>query len=169
MRQQISLLQYFLDAWDPIDQVFQIKGKSIPLKVQDIYFLTGLSRRGVTLSLSGSARGGESVRDYIFQFYRDGSQPNRDSKINIRDVTNRPLRTILFTFSRLAGSAALHLANRSYMQYARECLEPKVFNWCEVVLLVIKEQLSTVKNGRTKNFGYGSILTAFALERIPLM
>lgn len=55
------------------------------------------------------------------------------------------------------------------MQYALECLEPKVFNWCDAVLLVIKEQLTKVKNERSKNFGYGSILTAFALEKIPLM
>lgn len=45
MRQQINLLQYFLDAWDPTTQEFQIRGKSIPLTVVDIYFLTGLSRR----------------------------------------------------------------------------------------------------------------------------
>ena len=55
------------------------------------------------------------------------------------------------------------------MQYALECLEPKVFNWCDAVLSVIKEQLTKVKNGRSKNFGYGSILTALALEKIPLM
>ena len=79
------------------------------------------------------------------------------------------MRTILFTFARLAGSAALHVANRSYMQYALECLEPKVFNWCDVVLSVMKEQLTKVKNGRLKNFGYDSILIAFALEKIPLM
>ena len=55
------------------------------------------------------------------------------------------------------------------MQYALECLEPKVFNWCDAVLPVIKEQLTKVKNERSKNFGYGSILTAFTLEKIPLM
>jgi len=64
MRQQINLLQYFLNAWDPTNQVFQIRGKSIPMTVEDIYFLTGLSRRVAPLSLLGSARG-ESVRDYI--------------------------------------------------------------------------------------------------------
>ena len=65
MRQQINLLKYFLDAWDPTNQMFQIRGKSIPLTIEDIYFLTGLSRRGAPLSLLGSAHGGESVRDYI--------------------------------------------------------------------------------------------------------
>jgi hypothetical protein len=129
MRQQINLLQYLLDAWDPTNQVFQIRGKSIPLTVVDIYFLTGLSRRGAPISLSGSARGGESVRDYVRRYCREGSQPSKDGKIIIRDVTDRSLRTILFTFGRMAGGAALHVANRSYMQYALECLQPKVFNW----------------------------------------
>lgn len=169
MRQQINLLQYLLDAWDPTSQVFQIRGKSIPLTVEDIYFLTGLSRRGAPISLSGSARGGDSVRDYVRRYYREGSQPSKEGKIVIRDVTDRSLRTILFTFGRMAGSVSLHVANRSYMQYALECLEPKVFNWCDVVLPVIKEQLTKVKSRRLKNFGYGSILVTFALEKIPMM
>ena len=169
MRQQISLLQYLLDAWDPATQVFQIRGKNIPLTVVDIYFLTGLSRRGAPVSLSGPTQGGESVRDYVRRYYREGSQPGKDGKILVRDVTSRPLRTILFTIGRMAGSASVHAANRSYMQYALECLEPKVFNWCDAVFLMIKEQLTKAKNGRLKNFGYGSILVAFALERIPLL
>ena len=115
MRQQISLLQYFLNASDLINQVFQIRTKSIPLILVDIYFLTGLSRHGAPLSLSGSARGGESVREYIRRHCREGSQPSADDKINIQDVTDRPLRTIMFTLARMAGSSTLHIANRSYM------------------------------------------------------
>ena len=75
----------------------------------------------------------------------------------------------MFTFAILDGSVALHFVNRSYMQYTLECLEPKVFNWCDAILPVIKEQLTKVKNGRSKNFVYGSILTTFTLEKIPLM
>ena len=89
----------------------------------DIYFLTGSSRRGAPFSLSGSARGGESMRDYIHRYCREGSQPSKDGKVNIQDVTNKSLRTILYTFGRMVGSAALHVANRSYMQYALEFLE----------------------------------------------
>ena len=55
------------------------------------------------------------------------------------------------------------------MQYALECLEPKVFNWCDAVLSVMKEQPTKVESRILKNFGYGSILIAFALEMIPLM
>jgi len=131
MRQKINLLQYWLDVWDPTSQVFHIRGKSIPLTVEDIYFLTGLSRRGALIYLSGPSHGGDSVRDYVHRYYREGSQPGKDGKIIIRDVTDRSLRTILFTIGRMVGSAPVHAANRSYMQYALECLEPKVFNWCD--------------------------------------
>ena len=169
MRQQISLLQYLLDTWDPATQVFQIKGKNIPFTMEDIYFLSGLSRWGAPVSLSGPSPGGESVKDYVRRYCREGSQPGKDGKILIRDVTSRSLRTILFTIGRMAGSASVHAANRSYKQYTLECLEPKIFNWCDAVFLMIKEQLTKGKSGRLKNFGYGSILVAFALERIPLM
>ena len=109
------------------------------------------------------------MRDYIKQFFRPSTQPSKDWKINIRDVGDFPLRTILFMIKKLAGCVTLHLANRSYMQYALECLEPKVSNWCEAVLSLLKEQLTKVKSGKTKNLYYGSILISFALERIPLM
>lgn len=115
MRQQINLLQYWLDAWDPTSQVFQIRGKSIPLTMEDIYFLTGLLRRGAPISLSGSSRGGDFVRDYVRQYCREGSQPGKDGKIIIRDVTNRSLRTILFTIGRMDGTVSVHAANPSYM------------------------------------------------------
>lgn len=109
------------------------------------------------------------MRYYIRQFCRRGTQPRKDGKINIRDVGDFPLRKILFTITKLVGIVILHLANRSYMQYALECLEPKVFNWCQVVLSLLKEQLIKVKSGKTKNFYNGSILISFALERITLM
>lgn len=109
------------------------------------------------------------MRDYIRQFCQEGSQPSRDGKIHIRDVSDRPFRTILFSLARLVGSAALHLTNKSYMMCALECLEPKVFNWCEAILPSMREQLTKVNAEKTRNFGYGSVLISFTLERIPLM
>jgi len=55
------------------------------------------------------------------------------------------------------------------MQYALECLEPKFFNWSEAILSLLKEQLTKVKSGKTKDFCYRSILISFSLEKIPLM
>lgn len=38
MRQQIELLQYLGRAWDPIDHVFHIRGKAIPLPSRMLTF-----------------------------------------------------------------------------------------------------------------------------------
>lgn len=141
MRQKIELLQFLVHAWNLIDQAFHIGDKVVPIVIDYVYFLTGLFRRGARISLSGFSHGGESVRDYIRLFCWPGTYPSKDGKINIRDVSELPLRTILFTAAKLAGSVTLCLANRSYMQYTLECLEPKVFNWCEVMLSSLKEQL----------------------------
>lgn len=128
MRQQSELLQFVVHAWDPTDQDFHIRDKLIPISIDDVYFLTGLSRCGAPISLSGSPHGGESVRDYVRQFCRLGTQPSKDEKIIIKDILDFPLRKILFTNAKLASSETLHLANRSYMQYALECLEATLFN-----------------------------------------
>ena len=134
MRKQIELLEFLVRAWDPTIEAFHIRNKVVPIKVEDIYFLTGLSRRGLPISLSGSALGGETVRDYILQYFYPGAEPSKDRKIKICGIRDFPLRTILFTIKKLAGTTTLHVANKSYMQYALECLEPTIFNWAEFVL-----------------------------------
>jgi len=169
MRQQLELLQFFVHTWDPIYQAFHIRGKVVAIMIDDVYFLTGLSRHGAPISLSAFACGGELVRDYIQQFFLLGTQPSRDGKIKIMDVHDFPLRKILFTITKLASNVTLHLVNRSYMQYALKYLEPTVFNWCEAILSLMKEQMTKVKSGRMNNFSYGSLLITFTLERIPLI
>ena len=81
-----------------------------------------------SISLIGSAHGGEIVKEYIQQFFRLGTEPNKYGKINIKYVCDMPLGTLIFNITKLAGSVTLHVANRSYIQYALECLYPTVFN-----------------------------------------
>ena len=38
------LLQILVDYWDPEFETFQIDGTSLNIEVEDIYFITGLSR-----------------------------------------------------------------------------------------------------------------------------
>ena len=63
MRQKIELLEFLVRSWDPVTEVFHIKNQRVPITVEDIYFLTGFSRRGLPISLSGTTIGGETVRD----------------------------------------------------------------------------------------------------------
>lgn len=121
------------------------------------------------MSLIGGRSGGEAMKYYIATSCRPQAQPTTDGKINIKDVTKSPLRTILFMITRLAGSSTLHVACRSYMQYGVECLEPTIFNQSKGVLVNMKEHLTKEREGKLKNLSYGSILVSFSLERVPLL
>ena len=61
----MELLQFLIRSWDPTLQEFHNGDKVLPILVDDIYFLTGLSRRGAPISLAGSICGGETMKDYI--------------------------------------------------------------------------------------------------------
>ena len=51
LRAKTRLLQLLVDYWDPESETFQIDGMSLSIKVEDIYFITGLSRRGEVVNL----------------------------------------------------------------------------------------------------------------------
>ena len=53
-----------------------------------------------------------------------------------------PLRTIIFTMQRVAGSQDVHQASRAHMLYAIDAMAPMVFNWVEAMLLIFKDQLT---------------------------
>jgi hypothetical protein len=46
MRAQPRLLNDLVDYWHPDVEAFMLEGKSLVPTTEDIYFLTGLSRRG---------------------------------------------------------------------------------------------------------------------------
>ena len=56
-----------VDYWDPESESFQIYGMSLTIEVEDIYFITGLSRRGevVNLCSRGGPGGGLTIDEYI--------------------------------------------------------------------------------------------------------
>ena len=106
MRQQIELLEFLVRAWEPVIEAFHIKNQVLSITVEDVYLLTSLSRRGLPISLTGSIVGGETVRDYVMQYCYPGSKPSKDGKINICDVRDFTLRTILFMIAKIL--ALLH-------------------------------------------------------------
>jgi hypothetical protein len=64
MRAQVRLLEYLVRMWDPDQQVFRVGVHTLSLDIEDIYFLTGLSRRGYHVSLTGSRGGGLPMSEY---------------------------------------------------------------------------------------------------------
>ena len=68
MKAYIRLLEYIIDMWDLEKQHFLFGTHTLTIDIEDIYFLTGLSRRGRQVVLSGP-RGGEFSLDDMIDIY----------------------------------------------------------------------------------------------------
>jgi hypothetical protein len=166
MRAQLRLLEYLVHMWDVDQQVFHVGVHVLSLDIKDIYFLMGLSYCGVQVTLTGGRGGGLPMSEYIRR-YCEHEVERCKGKVAIIGVHDLTLRTILFTIAQMAGSASMHVALQIYFQYVMECIETRVFNWCDELLRSMKNQLTKRKSGELKQFGYGSILVSFFLERVP--
>ena len=51
LRAKPRILQLLVDYWDPESETFQIEGMSLNIKVEEIYFIIGLSQRGEVVNL----------------------------------------------------------------------------------------------------------------------
>jgi hypothetical protein len=62
MRTQVRLLKMLVGYWDPESESFNLDGKPLRIEVEDIYFLTDLSRWGEVVKLiSRGARSGMKI------------------------------------------------------------------------------------------------------------
>ena len=52
-----NLLEYILQMWNPEQQHFEVGAHILTMEVEDIYFLTRLSRSGAPISLTCSCGG----------------------------------------------------------------------------------------------------------------
>ena len=66
MRAKPRLLQMLVDYWDLDSKSFHIDGMSLTIEVEDIYFITRLSRWGEVVNLlSRGIGGGLTIDEYI--------------------------------------------------------------------------------------------------------
>ena len=127
MKAHAQLLEYIIDMWDPKQENFVVGVHILPIEVEDIYFLTGLSMRGSQAVLS-RARGGEAfLEDIIDQHCALGIE-SQFEKLQIKSIVYIPLRTVVYTIGKVAGTRSAHLTTRSHMLYALQCMEPTIFN-----------------------------------------
>jgi hypothetical protein len=101
--------------WDPDQQVFNVGAQTLAIDIKDIYFLTGLSRRGSYVSLTDSRAGKLKMSEYCNQYCVPEAE-RKKGKVAIWGVTDLTLHTILFNISQMAGSVAPHMALQSYFQ-----------------------------------------------------
>jgi hypothetical protein len=167
MKKEILLLEHMIGLWDVAEQGFRIGTQLLTIELEDVYFLTGLSKRGVPISFSGQRALPEQVDVYLARHCIPGARLV-GGRIPIKDIRELPLQSILFAITSVTGSTSAHLASRSQVAYGVQCLEPTLFNWSAGFLRNVKEQISRCRTGQ-KQFGYGSFLVSFFLERIPQM
>ena len=53
MKREILLLEHMIGLWDVTEQGFRIGTQLLTIKLEDVYFLTGLSKRGVPIDFTG--------------------------------------------------------------------------------------------------------------------
>ena len=128
MKAQKQLLRKLIEYWDPVDESFTLDEDPLHLEVDDIYFMTGLSRRGQEISLTGiGPKDLLTVREYTALYCMPDTRVN-SSGVPIKFIRDLGLRAIVYTINRMAGSAAGHLATRPYMGLALSCLEPQLYD-----------------------------------------
>ena len=65
LQAQPLLLQRMVAMWDTDSQCFMVRDQTLKIEVDDIYFLTGLSRWGESVYFGGRGGSGESVDSYV--------------------------------------------------------------------------------------------------------
>ena len=113
--------------WNPEQQHFEVGAHILIVEVEDIYFLTGLSRWGAPISLTGS-RGGDITTQELINHHCIPGTRKSGKKIPTKEVMDGPLQTVLFTMQRVDGIQGVHQASRAHMLYAIEAMEPTIFN-----------------------------------------
>jgi hypothetical protein len=64
MRSQVRLLQLLVNYWDPDTETFNLDGQPLGIEVEEIYFLTGLSRHGEVVGVTS-----HKVRFFFLRFF----------------------------------------------------------------------------------------------------
>ena len=96
MVSHVQLLEHILWMWNPEQQHFEVGPHILTIEVEDIYFLTGFSRRGEPISLRGSQGGDITTQELIVLHCNLGTK-TPGKKIPIKEVRDFPLHTMLFT------------------------------------------------------------------------
>ena len=107
MRSHVCLLDHFIRMWDPDQQNFQVGTHILTIYVEDIYFLTVLSRRGSPESLIGIEEGEMYVDDLIDEYCTVGKR-SQGGNILIKHIVDRSLRTVAFTIEKVVCSRSSH-------------------------------------------------------------
>jgi hypothetical protein len=160
MRAQPRLLKTLIDYWHPDVEAFMLEGQSLVPTTEDIYFLTGLSRRGELVNFRMFPAWSSKISELIAEHCEAGTD-RVGSQVPISKITNLALLTILLLIGRINDSAALHQGSRAQMNYAIQCMNAQIFYLSTTLLECMKRQLTDCRQLTQRNFGFETILCSF--------
>jgi hypothetical protein len=112
MRAQPRLLNALVDYWHPDVEAFMLEGQSLVPTIEDIYFLTSLSRRREPVNFRTFPMGLLNITKLIDLHYE--ARKNRlISQVPISKITRLSLQAILLQIGWITDSAALHQASHA--------------------------------------------------------
>jgi hypothetical protein len=74
MRAQLRLINSLVEYWHPDAKAFMLEVQSRTSTIEDIYSLTGLSRRGELVNLRNFPLGPYNIEDYIGTYCEAGTE-----------------------------------------------------------------------------------------------
>jgi hypothetical protein len=111
MKSEVLLLEHIIGLWDINEQGFRIGAQLLTIELEDVYFLTGLSKRGVPIAFTGQRTLPEQVDVYLARHCVPGARLV-GGRIPIKDIRDLALRSIFFAITSTTGSTSAHLASR---------------------------------------------------------
>jgi hypothetical protein len=103
MRAQPRLLNALVDYWHPDAEAFMMEGKSLVPMTEDIYFLTGLSRRGEPVNFHTFPSGPHNILELI-GLYCEAGTDRTSSQVSISKISDLALQAIVFLIGWITGS-----------------------------------------------------------------
>jgi hypothetical protein len=110
MRAQPRLLNALIDYWHLDAEAFMLEGQSLTPTTEDIYFLTGLSRRGEPVNFHTFPSGPHNIAELIGLHCEAGTD-KVGTQVPINKISNLSLKVIVLLIGWITGSTALHQAS----------------------------------------------------------
>jgi hypothetical protein len=85
MKSEVLLLEHIIGLWDINEQGFHIGAQLLTIELEDVYFLTGLSKRGVPIAFIGQRTLPEQVDVYLARHCVPGARLV-GGRIPIKDI-----------------------------------------------------------------------------------
>jgi hypothetical protein len=90
MKKEILLLEYMTGLWNVAEQGFQIGMQILSIVLEDVYFITSLSKRGVPIDLFGQRALLSPVGEYLANHCVPGERLV-GGRFAIKDIRDLPL------------------------------------------------------------------------------